>query len=115
MYINCGVENIIVHHPTYFHERYMTGTAYYVAKDLTQSEIINFDATRFNAFLDGLYAQPKFLSVGLIDVVLMSLLNFLQGIIKDDGSNILFTFNGFPAVEDYFTTEEVTTTMKRLI
>ena len=80
----------------------MTGETYFVGKDLTQSEIVKFDATRFNAFLDGLYAQPKFLSVGLIDVVLMSLLKFLQGIIKDDGSNIIFTFNGFPTVEDYW-------------
>ena len=80
----------------------MTCETYYFAKDLTQSDIIKFDATRFNAFLDGLYAQPIFLSVGLIDVVLMSLLKFLQGIIKDDGSNILFTFNGFPIVEEYW-------------
>ena len=98
----CGVRNIVVHHPTYFYESYMMGETYYVGKDLTQSEIIKFDATRFNAFLDGLYTQPKFLSVGLIDVVLMSLLKFLQGIIKDDGNNILFTFNGFSTVEDYF-------------
>ena len=26
----CGVENIIVHHLTYFHKSYMTGEAYYV-------------------------------------------------------------------------------------
>ena len=98
----CGVETVVVRHPTYFHVSYMSGETYYVASDLTQSQLLKFDATRLNAFLDGLYAQPKFLSIGLIDTVLMSLFKFLQGLIKDDGTNLSLTFNGFPTLGDYY-------------
>ena len=97
-----GVENIVVRHPTYFHENYMTGEAFYVRHDGVQSEIQQFNSTSFNAFLCGLYVQPRFLSVGLIDTVLWSLMKFLQSVIKDYGSNIAFTFNGFPTLKDYY-------------
>ena len=98
----CGVENVIVHHRTYFHESYMTGEAYFMQQDFVQSETLKFNLTNFNAFLDGLYAQPNFLSVGSIDTVLMSLFRFLQTFIKDDGDNLLCMFNGFPVVQDYW-------------
>ena len=34
--------------------------------------------------------------------MLWSLLKFVQGIIKDYGANIAFTFNGFPTPSDYW-------------
>ena len=98
----CGVENVIVRHPTYFHEKYRTEDGYYVQKDGTESEPVSFDATNFNAFLNGVYAQPKFLSIGLIDNILWSLFKFLQGFVQDDGKNIFFTFNGFQTLTDYW-------------
>ena len=67
-----GVENIVVRHPAYFHENYMTGEGYYVRHDNVQSEIQQFNSTSFNAFLCALYVQPRFLSVGLTDTVLWS-------------------------------------------
>ena len=91
------------------------GETYYVGKGLSQSEIIKFDATHFNGFLDGLYAQPQFLLVGLIDVVLMSLLKFLQGIIKTTVVIFFLRSMGFQQNKIIFTMEEVMTTMKRLI
>ena len=80
----------------------MTGEGYYVQKDGTESEPVSFDETHFNAFLNGIYAQPKFLSVGLIDNILWSLFKFLQGFVQDDGTNIFFTFNGFQNLTDYW-------------
>ena len=81
----CGVENVVVRHPTYFHEKYKVGEAYFVQKDEVQSDIMTFDSPHFNAFLDGLYAQPKFLSAGLSDVVFFKSVEIF----------IIFTFNGF--------------------
>ena len=34
--------------------------------------------------------------------MLWSLLKFLQGVIKDDGVNIVFMFNRFPTLSDYW-------------
>ena len=48
----CGVEIVIVRHPTYFHENYMTGSAYYI-QDGIVSETVSFDTAHFDGFLNG--------------------------------------------------------------
>jgi len=98
----CGVETVVMKHPTYFHERYLEGTGNYVKTDGTVSEVVTFGPENFNAYLNGIYAQPRYLSIGLIDNVLWSLFKFLQAIIQDDGTNLFFMFNGFASFSDYF-------------
>ena len=80
----------------------MTGKGYCIENDNTNSGLKKNDSTYFNAFLFGLYVQPKFLLVVLIDTVLWSLLKFLQGAIKDNGANIVFTVKGFSTLSYYY-------------
>ena len=43
----CGVENIVMKHPTYFHESYEEGTGNYSQTDGAVSEVVSYGPIKF--------------------------------------------------------------------
>ena len=69
----CEIENIAIKHSTYFHESYLEASGNYVQTDGTVSKVVSFGPENSHAYLNGIYEQPRYLSIGLIGNVLWSL------------------------------------------
>ena len=92
----------------------MSGKGYYIEHDGVESAVKRFDSMYFDAFLFGLYAQPNFLSVDLIDTVLWSLFKFLQGVIKAMVQILYSHLTGFQHYQIIIITVNLTTIQQKL-
>ena len=92
----CGVELVLLKHPTFFHEQYMDGEIVLkTAGNVTETK--RLDNNDFNDFLNGVYVNMNTATIAVIDALLFNLLHFLKTQIYDAGGNIQFTFNGYEA------------------
>ena len=92
----CGVEIVLLKHPTFFHKEYMSGeVTTTTANGITETTTIDEDS--FNNFLSGVYMNSNTITIAIIDAMLFNLLDFMKKLIYDPGSAIQFVFNGYEA------------------
>ena len=94
----CAVEIVLLKHPTFFHNEYMTGEVVLkTAGGITETKSLTEDD--FNTFLDGVYMNSDTVNVAIIDALLFNLLDFMKHLVYDAGSKIQFIFNGYNTVD----------------
>ena len=92
----CGVEIVILKHPTFFHDQYMDGDVVLTtAGGVTENKRLSSED--FNDFLNGVYVNMNTITVSVIDALLFNLLDFMKHLIYDAGSKLQFVFNGYGA------------------
>lgn len=92
----CGVEIVLLKHPTFFHVQYMSGEVTTTTENGI-SETNTIDEDNFNNFLNGVYMNSNTITISIIDALLFNLLDFMKKLVYDAGSKIQFVFNGYDA------------------
>jgi hypothetical protein len=89
-----GVENVTFMHPTYFHEKYMTGTITHHLNGVETDTLITPD--HFDIFLKGLYITQDNLTPSVLDAVLYNILSALRTMVSETTTvKILLDFEGY--------------------
>jgi len=89
-----GVENVTFLHPTYFHERYMTGTVTKTTGGVATT--LQIDTSYFDAYLKGMYVTIDTLTPSVLDGVLFNLLKTFKTIMGETTSPLVYLdFDGY--------------------